>query len=896
MQLFRRLWYLVRSRRLERDLEDEIALHRALIEEDLARRGGDAAEVAASARRTLGNTALAADEARDAILAPWLRDVAKDVRFAGRMLAKDRRFTAAAVFALGLGIGVNNSVFALINAALIRDLPFAHAERLVGIDVIDRAGRTLAFSYDEYAAWNGAITTLTGIGVSAQGVMNVSDEGLAPERLRGSFLSGNAFALLQSGPLLGRGFLPEDERPGAPPIVLLGHGVWKSRYGADPAVVGRTIRINNLPTTVIGVMPEGFKFPFVAEAWQPLTASPEVAASRARGRVLRGAFGRLAEGVDLPRAQLELEAVAARTAQAFPDRPAATRVVVSPLKDGYTRGAKAPLLTFMGAVGFVLLIACANVANLLLARAASRSREMAIRASLGASRWRLVRQLLIECLVLALLAGAVGMLLSRYGARALAVAFNPIEPGVAAGDLTPFWLDLSLDGSGLTFIGMACLFATLAFGLVPALQVARVDVNGVLKDGERGGGHRGRRWTSSFIIAEVALTLVLLTGAGLLWRSFYVLYTRELVIETEKVVSMRLTLPAAKYDTADKRRLFLSRLETTLDGLPALSSTTLVSHAPFAFGTPLRSLTSDAVTASAPSEQPPSVGYVYAGRRYFETLGLRLTHGRLFNDTSPGAGADEAIVDRQFVAMYFPKRDPIGHRIRLDRLPTPGPPNPSPAPGRWLTIVGVAPTIPPARPGRPGDPLVYVSSQTEPEPAATVVILGRSDHGLAATMAVLRDRVRGLDPDLPLYAGETLDTSVAQARAPQRLLGRWFGAIASIALLLAAVGIWGVTAHGVAQRTHEIGVRIALGARPSQVTWLFLRRTSVLLATGLALGLAAALITGRLLRAFLIQIDAADPLTLAAVVGLLAAVALTASLVPARRAARPDPVTALRRE
>jgi putative ABC transport system permease protein len=895
-RLLRRLWYLLRARHVDADLEAELKLHRTLLEEAHRREGADPTHAALAARRTLGHTMLAADEVRDAVLPAALRDAAADVRFAIRLLTRDRRVTLAAVLALGLGIGVNGSVFALINAALIRPLPFDEADRLVGVEVVERDGRTYALSHDDYVALNAAVTSVEGLGVSMNAVMNVSDGGKPPERLRGAFISGNTLSLLRSGPMLGRGLLPEDERPGAPAVILLGHGLWRSRYGADPSIVGRSIRINNVPTAVIGVMPEGFTFPFIAEAWQPLSASPQVTRSPSQARVLRGGFARLAADATPERAQREIEAAVVRLAQAAADRQTPPRVQVRPLKEGYTHFVKAPLFVFMGAVAVVLLVACANVATLLLARAVGRMREMAIRASLGATRWRLVRQLLVECLVLALLGGALGMALSYYGARAIAVAFSPIEPGVAVGALTPFWLDLGLDRSSLGFFGLACVLASLLFGLAPALHVARVDVNAVLKDGERGAtSRRARRWTSAFVIAEVALTLVLLTGAGLLWRSFYALYTRDLGVDVSGVVSMRLTLPEEKYETPETRRQFMQQLEAALDAAPGVTAASLATQTPFSFGGPTRTLIIEGIV-SPPSLPPPSVSYVAIGTRYFEVLGLSLRAGRAFPAGDPARRATEVIVDQRFVAMYAPTGDAIGRRIRL--TPPAGAPSAAPAAdaASWLTIVGIAPGMATPRPVREASPIVYVALRDEAEPGPSVTILARGDHGAATSVASLRERLRALDPDLPLYAVETLEGLSAQARTPQRLLGRWFGIIAVIALVLATVGVWSVTAQGVAARTREVGVRIALGARTSHIIWLFVRHTSALLAGGLVIGLGGSLLAGPLLRAFLVQTDARDPLTLTIVASLLALVALAAAVLPARRASTLDPIAVLRRD
>ena len=701
MRLLRRLWYLVRQRGADAALAEEIELHRELTERHLERQGLTSTEAGVEARRRLGNATLVRDDARDVWGWSWLQDIWQDVRFAARLLAKDRRFTVAVVLALGLGIGVNNSVFSVVNTALIRQVPFDRPDRLLDLGVINRDGREVGLSYPDYRDWMEA-TTLEGIAVSVNAVMNLSDDELAPERLRGTYISANTFSLLRSKPLLGRDFQPEDDRAGAPPVVVIGYRVWQGRYGGDPSVIGRTVRINSVAATLVGVMPANFAFPFIAEAWQPLSLASGLEAGRRNARPFREVIARLADTADLARAQAEVAAIASGLAQSFPDTNADLRPTLKLMKDGLGgRQAKPILMTLMGAVALVLLIACANVANLLLARAATRSREIAIRASLGATRWRIVRALLVECLMLAVLAGGVGIACSLYGARALAVGFSVIEPGAPSGALMPYWVDLSVDKMVLAFVGTACLFSTLVFGLVPAVQAAKVDVNGALKEGGRGGtsGGRARRWTSVFIIAEVALTVVLLVGAGLLWRSFYARYRTDLVVNTSGLITARLTLPVDKYDTSDKRQRFFEQLQERLAGGPAFSSVAIASAAPLSPDVASRQLAIEG-SPTPSGVKAPTVSYVYTGTRYFETLGIQVRRGRLFTEGDGLPGRETAIVDDRCAALYFPGADPIGQRIRLTEE------NPSGARQPWLTIVGVTPALPDFRPSRLRSPVV----------------------------------------------------------------------------------------------------------------------------------------------------------------------------------------------
>ena len=550
-----------------------------------------------------------------------------------------------------------------------------------------------------------------------------------------------------------------------------------------------------------------------------------------------------------------------------------------PLNETRPRVFRAVLTAFVCAVAFVLLIAYANLANLLLARSVHRSREIAIRTSLGATRWRIVRQLLMECVVLAVLGGVLGFALSVVGVNQMAVSFDIIEPGAAPGSTRPYWLDVSPNFAVYAFVGALSLLSALAFGLIPAWHISKTDANEVLKSSGRSGSVGARRWTSALLTAELALTLILLTGTGLLWRSFVTHYRADVVIDASNLVTMRLALPPEQYRTPDDRKRFFDRLEERLASITAFPAVTLASHAPLEIGGPSRELSIDGVTR-APDAKPPVVTYILTGARYFDTLKLPVVRGRAFTSSDGVAGQEGAIVDQVFAARFFPDGDPIGRRIRLG------------AAASFLTIVGVAQTVPQAGPPELVRPVVYAPLQADaaPEGRATIFVYGN----LSAAAAALRDEVRALDPNLPLFGIETLDTAVARSRIPVRLVGTWFGVLALVALILASVGLYALTAHGVAQRVQEIGIRMALGAQAPQVVWLFLRRTIVQLAVGVTLGLAGALGAGQLLQMFLRDTSPRDPITVAIVIALLVIVAVAATLVPARRAARIDPTVALR--
>jgi len=884
--LIRRLGYFIRHDVHEDDLREEMAFHREMTRTALEASGAPPTEADDRSRKIFGNDALIVNQSRDVWVWPWLQDITQDVRFAGRILVKDRRFTIAAIVALALGIAVNNSVFAIINAALIKDVPFEKPWQLMSIRTADAKGREAGLSFAAYRELASSTPAFEAVVATTNTVMNVSGEAQAPERFRGAYVSAGTFSMLRTPPALGRTFVAEDEKTGAPPVVLLGYGVWQRRYGSDPSVVGRTIKINDTPATVVGVLPQGFSFPGIAEMWQPISMMPGIDALPRDARSF-AIVGRLKADATIVEARANVDTIAAAFASSYPDTDRNVRLLVRSLKDSRPDSTQT-LMTMMGAVGFVLLIACANLANLMLARSVYRSREIAVRASLGATRWRIVRQLLIECVLIAAVAGVVGLALSVVGIQQIAIAFNAIEPGVPLSQTKPYWVDPSMDVLVYVFVGGLCLATSVLFGIIPALQISRTDANEILKDGGRTtGGSRPRRWGAVLMIAEVALTLVVLTGTGLLWRNFLMIYQRDLVVNTADVATLQVALPAQRYRTHDARRQFFDRLDARLAAHPALTSAALASHLPVvAFSGPPRQLSIDG--RETPAGTPPTTTVVQIGQRYFETLGIRLLRGRTLTESDGAPGREAAVVNDLFARRYFADSDPIGQRIRLA---APAPATPATP---WLTIVGVSQTVPslgPARPRELEEPAAYLPLGLEPAPRAAVVIV-RNHDGLAAAAGTLREEVRALDPDLPLYGVESLDESVARARF--NLFAIWFGVLAAIALVVAAVGLYAVTSHGVAQRTQEIGIRVALGARARQIVWLFLRRTLAQLIAGLMVGIVGALWVGQLLQAMLPQTSARDPLTYGLVIALLATVAVVATLLPSRLATRVDPSTALR--
>jgi putative ABC transport system permease protein len=807
----------------------------------------------------------------------------QDLRFAVRLLIKDRWFTLVAALALALGIGVNNTVFTFVNAVLIRGLPFDDPDRIMSLGTRDARNRDRGVSYLEFQDWRDGTKAFSGLAAFSGSTMNVSDEGRAPEQFAGPYISGTAFKLIGERPILGRDFLPEDDRPGAAPVVVLGNGIWKNRYGSDPAVIGRTIKVNELPVTVIGVMPEGFKFPLNADLWIPVVHMADLAEQKRDARNFQ-VFGRLAPGVTVAQAQGELTTIAERLARDFPATNKDVKPTVMTFNERYNGGQiRLIFLTLMGAVGFVLLIACANVANLLLARSANRAREISVRVSLGATRFRIVRQLLVESILLALISGVIGFALSIVGIKLFDAAVADVGK--------PYWIKFTLDARVFGFLAAICLGTAFVFGLAPAVHVSKTDINEVLKEGGRSGsGLRARRWTSALIVVELALTLVLLAGAGFMVHSFMTLYQRDVGIETSRLLTVRLQLPNRKYPTPDQRRDFFKRLDDRLAAMGNVQAATITTNPPMGGGNP-RLLVVEGREPAA-GEQPQTVTQVMIGPRYFETIGLRIARGRDFGDLDGTPGHDAAIVNQRFVAMFFPNEDPIGRRIRLT---VDGPQGATPPPPTIVTIVGVSPTVRQRNFQEVlADPVVYVPLRMQ-APQFAMLMLRTAGDPAALTPAV-REEVRAIDPDLPLFGIMTLDAALAQGRWMFQVIGTMFATFAVIALALSAVGLYAVTAYSVSQRTQEIGVRMALGAQATQVWWLVIRATLVQLAIGLTIGVAGAYGVGKLMSSILIQSTSRDSVTLSSIVILLIAVSVVACFWPARKATRLDPVRALRYE
>ena len=800
------------------------------------------------------------------------------------LLRRDRGFTVVAALALALGIASTTSLITVVNAVILRGLPIVDSDRLVAISMRDPRNQELAMSYPDFEDWQRASYSFSGMTLMLQVAFSVSDENHLPEQFFGPFTSANLFKVIGQRPFLGRDFTAEDDRPGAAPVVILGYGVWQARYGGDPGVLGRTIRVNGLQPTIVGVMGPDMKFPPNSDLWMPIG---QTNTGRVEGRGLRSfsAIARLADGVTLEQARAEITTLARETARNYPQ----SNQDLVPEVVTYQAQARGPqnvvmYWSLLGAAVFVLLIACANVASLLLARSFHRAREVSIRVALGASRWRIVRQLLVESVSLAAIGGVLSVPLIMLGVR----LFDRMTQDAGR----PYYVTYAIEPSVFALIAAICLAVGVGFGVAPAWQSAKADVNVSIKEGSgSGSGSRPQRfWVATMTVSQVGLAVVLLSGTGLLLRSVLNQYELSLGLQTSQVIAMQFPLPGGKYPTSAVRLDFMRRVDERLAEVNAIEAASTASNAPLGGGAAVQFTIDGHQIGTA--ERAPLTTMLAIGSRYFDVLRSPLLRGRSFTDIDGLPGRDVVIVNQRFAEMYFAGVDPIGHSVQLTQNPSLR--TVSGTPASALTIVGVSQTIRQRNTREiKADPVVYV-----PRPAVIqsnrATLLVRTARNAAETTAVLREEIRALDPDMPIFNVRTLETDLANQRWPLIVAGSTFGLFAGIGLVLSAVGLFGLTSYSVAKRMREIALRMALGARPANVMWLVFGRVAAQVMLGLMLGVAGAYAMGQVLQGMLVQTSATDPLVLAAVGVVLLIVVSGTCLVPARRATRIQPVAVLR--
>jgi putative ABC transport system permease protein len=801
-----------------------------------------------------------------------IEDLGRDIRLGLRSLLRSPAFATVAILCLALGIGANAALFSVLNAVLLRPLPFTEPDRLVRIYETMSQGQG-SVSFPNFIDWQKRTTGFEQLLAYSMASRNLQAGG-EPERIRAVEATPELFQVLGVSPLQGRVFAPGTDQPGRDPVAVIGEDLWRSRLGADPALVGRTIRLDGLAHTVIGIMPSWFDFPAGGNATDVWVLHHPVEELRnGRGAHYLSVVGRLKDGVSMEQATAQLVTVAAQIEKEYPEEQTGRSVLIMPLRESLVGRVRPALLVLFGAVGLVLLIACANVANLLLARAAIRRREVAVRLALGATRGRLIRQFLVESLVLSFSGAALGLLLAQWLLSALA----PL-----AESALPVFREFPLDGRVFSFLlGMAVL-SGLIFGIVPALQASRSDVRETLSEGggKATGTRRQQLFRNALVVVEISLSLILLVGAGLLLRGFSKLSDTEPGLATKHVLTMHLPIPEERIETATPR-LFRPLLQD-LRTLPGVRSAAVISMLPI----------QDAYTNASfrvvgrpelPLDQQPLAEIRSVSPKFFETLEIPLRRGRDFTERDGENGPRVVIINDTVARRHFPNQDPVGQRVLIN--------GPEPR-----TIIGVVGDVRQA--GLDQNPLPemyfpYAANDFSMLLSDAVLVLRTA--GPPETLAgPVRDAVRRIDPTQPLYEVLTMEEVVDQSLAGRRLNLWLLGFFAAVALVLAAAGLYGVISYLVAQRTRELGVRIALGAQKRDVMGLVLRQAAVLAGLGIGLGLAGALAFTRVLDSLLYGVSARDPLTFATLAALLAAVALVASWLPARRAARVNPMVAIR--
>jgi predicted permease len=798
------------------------------------------------------------------------------------MLDSHRWYSAAVIGTLALGIGINTTVFTLVNAVLFKPVPVPGGERIVTIAnqnqvKPDRRFRT-GVSWPDYLEYKAQSRSFLGIEALDRDQGIISEPGNPPERFRMARVTPGLFSLIRTPPIAGRGFTPADGQAGAEAVVLLGHGVWQGRYAGALDVVGRAVRINGKPATIIGVMPAGFKFPNNEDFWMPLAPDAELEKRTNHGLEL---FALLQPGTTLATAGADLNAIAGRIAAEHADSNKDLGALVRTFHDTYNGDQiRTVFLLMLGAVAFVLLIACANVANMMLSRALARTREIAVRAAMGATRWQIVRQLLIESVLLSSLGGLLGLGLTAFGVHAFDLATRDVGK--------PYWILFGMDWVAFGYFALISVLSGILFGLVPALRASRMDLNTAMKDGTPGGGgHRGRL-TGALVVFQFALTVVLLAGAGLMVRSFFAAQSLNAFVHPESIFTARLQLPEGKgerYETPEARRQFFEQLLPRLRALPGVTAVAAAASFP-GLGSSLDDIEIEGRPNPDP-KQPPRASKIVQTPNYLSVLGLPLLQGRGFEETDGDPGKEVSVVSRAFAVKDWPGEPAGGRHFRLVR---------NEKPDAWLTVIGVCADLVQDANEKDRPPLMHIPYRQEPWGWMGLLLRTASDP-VAFTNPV-RTTVQGIDQDLPLFEVRTLTTALDKQRWFLQVFGTLFSVFALTGLLMASVGIYAVVAQTTARRTREIGIRMALGATATSIARLVLRRGLTQLFIGLGLGLGGALATTRLLDGvgFLIGVSPDDPLVFIGITALLITIGVAACWLPARRAARIAPTEALRTE
>ncbi len=877
MSLFTRLRNLRKKDALDRNLDDELRSHLEMRANDSAAAGMSPDEARYDAQKRFGNATLMKERTRDVDILAWLESVGQDIRYAGRMLRKNPGFTAVAVLTLALGIGPNTAMFSVLNAVLLRPLPYPHPERLVELHESSTQNGQLSVSFPDFQDWQKQQTVFEHLALYRHSGVNLTGMG-EPERLWGAVASADLFQILKLTPVLGRVFSPEEDRPGSVPSAILSYGLWQRHFGGDLHIIGKTLILNDVPHTVIGVLPDIPSIPRSAELWTslgPQAAKPEL--NRRSNHMGYSALGQLKAGANLDQARVELNTIASRLATQFSDSNTGESVVLTPLLDNLVGEYRRGLFLLAGAVGFVLLIACANLANLLLAKGAARQQELAMRSALGAERARIIRQLLTESMILALAGGGLGVLCAGWARGAILM----LAPAGAAR-----FQETHLDGTVLAFSLGLSLFTGLLFGSLPAWKLARTNLRGVTHDGGRGSSDSSakRRLRQTLVTSEVALTLVLLVSAGLLVQSLMRMESVNLGFNPNNLLMTVVDLSAGRYGDDSKVNAFYDQLLARVRALPGVRGATLNSSPPLDTGWE----TGFDVEGRPPFPvgKGPLAEISIVDSDYFRVMEIPVLRGRAFGPQDTHDGPPSILIDEAFARRIWPGEDALGKHLLIS-INTPRP--------KTFAVVGILPTV--RLYGYSEEPhflqLYFSQSQFA---IASPTLLVRSSGDPSALAAPIRRIVYDLDPNQPVFAVRTLENDLKDSISSPHLMVSLLTVFAALALLLAICGLYGVVSYAVSQGRREIGIRVALGAQPSQILWRVLSQGARPALIGVAIGLVGSFAVTRLLRGLLYGVSVVDPATFVAVPVLLTMVVLLACYMPARRALRVDPTVALRYE
>jgi len=805
----------------------------------------------------------------------------KDIRYAVRGLLKHPGFTAIVVITLALGIGASTAIFSVVDSVLLRRLPYRTADRIVAIQELDPAGKRVQVTSANFLDWRAQNTVFEQLAAIRTTTTNLalSDHS---ERIDFAQTSANFFDVFGITSQHGRLFIPRDEEAGHEPVVVLSDTLWRRRYGADPAVVGKQITLDGRNYTVVGIAPAGFQYPDKTEVWlPPLRLVPEMNdrqdVTQTRGMGYLAAVGLLKPGVSVQQAASEMETITMRLRQQYPDTNNRRFNRVLSLHEHLIGDTSKVLWLLLGAVTFVLLIGCANVANLLLASAASRQKEMAIRAALGASRWRVMRQLFTESTILALAGGAVGLLVAFWGLAAITKLLPRDFPRLN---------EIQIDWRVLAFTFAASVLTGILFGLAPALQISRPDVQEAIRETGRGtsGSLRQTRFRQALIVVEVALCVVLLAGAGLLFRSFIHLQSVNAGFVSQQVLTAQLSPSGTNFTTDADYINFYNRVMERISAVPGVQDVGMINTLPLAKG-PTLALRVEGGPVTTPDKWPVA-NYRTVSSNYFRAMSIPVVQGRAFTEQDRDSAPVVLMINEELAHRVFPGENPVGKRINFGRVE-----NGQPV---WFEIVGVAANVRSLELREEPTSEVYFSLQQNPFAGMSLVIRSNVEPGGLA--GPLRQIVAEVDKSVPVANVETMDHIVSESITQPRFNLFLLGLFSTVAMLLSAAGIYGVTAYTVTQRTHELGIRLALGAQVSDVLKMILRQGMVVIAVGLVLGLLSAFALMRLLRSLLFGVGENDPVTFVAITVVLLLVALFACYIPARRATKVDPLEALRYE